>query len=311
MKGKYMNITLSCTENEQITDLAKQKSFATIREDAVPSNVLCTGTPQFPVASVNKLQPAKPREVMVFNVKGSKSITGAVFLKDGKILLSDFGSQSVHLCDSSGNVLSTVNVDENCWGVSRLFENTFITTDYNAVVCFVINSNKLNITTRELIGISVRSIAPDIVGGGCVMAANQQLVTIDRNCQSKEKISLPIELRNVTSVCTIGSKIWYGDQVKNSVHCMNREGNSISTTYRDENLKCPRYICSDIQGRIYIAGCNSHNIHQLTSEGELERILLSEEDGLDNPRVVVFQEDSNDTFLVSDNKTRVRIFKLV
>ena len=97
MKGKYMNVTLSCTENAHIADIANQQSFATISEDAVSSEVLCTGTPQFPVAPLPPPQPAKPREVMVFNVKGSVTITGAVFMKDGRILLSDVGCHSVYL----------------------------------------------------------------------------------------------------------------------------------------------------------------------------------------------------------------------
>ena len=70
MKGKYMNVSLICTENEHITDISKQRSFATISDDAVPSEVLCTGTPQFPVTSLPPHQPAKPREVMMFNVQG-------------------------------------------------------------------------------------------------------------------------------------------------------------------------------------------------------------------------------------------------
>ena len=315
MRGKYMNVTLSCTENELIADLAKQQNFATITEDNVPSEVLCTGTPQFPVASLPVPQHTKPSELKVFNVKGAGSITGAVFLKDGRILLSDCGRHSIFLCDSNGNVVSTLDFETNCWGISRLSDKSFITTNKSAVICFNINVSNLNIITRVPVDWSVdgRSIAYDNVDGGCVMVAKDKIVTIDRNGKLQDTIKLPDKPSCVTSVCKVGPKIWYGDQNNHSVHCMIIEGNKSTknyTTYRADNLTYPRYICSDSQGRIYVAALGSHNIHQQTSEGKLQRILLSKEDGLDYPRVVVFQEDSSDTFLVSDNHTRVRIYKL-
>ena len=157
-----------------------------------------------------------------------------------------------------------------------------------------------------------RSISHDSVGGGCVMAATDKIVTIDRDGKLKDELNLSDKTHSIMSVCAVGTKIWYGDKDKNSVHCIIREGKKSTalTTYRDENLKRPFGICSDNHGSIYVAGCGSDNVHQLTSEGKLERILLSKEDGINCPRVVAFQEDSSDTFLVSDNNTRVRIYKL-
>ena len=145
-------------------------------------------------------------------------------MKDGRVLLSDVGRHSLFLCDSDGNVSGSLNFKSNCWGVSRLLENTFIATELHNVVCF--NQNKLNITTRVPMDRKVygRSIAHDSVKGGCVMAAEDKIVTINRNGKLKEIINMPDETRGVTSVCTVGTKIWYGDWYKNSVHCMIREG---------------------------------------------------------------------------------------
>ncbi|CAC5394274.1 unnamed protein product [Mytilus coruscus] len=50
-------------------------------------------------------------------------------------------------------------------------------------------------------------------------------------------------------------------------------GNMTKFTYTNDQLSTPRGIGIDLVGNIYIAGCCSKNIHQLTNEGKLIRII--------------------------------------
>ena len=57
----------------------------------------------------------------------------------------------------------------------------------------------------------------------------------------------------------------------------------------------------DRQGPVYIAGCNE--IQRLSPDGTFRDIVLSEHDGVDEPKGITFNNDFTKLFIISDNTT--------
>ncbi|CAG2254017.1 TRIM56 [Mytilus edulis] len=82
----------------------------------------------------------------------------------------------------------------------------------------------------------------------------------------------------------------YGDG-SDSVSCV--VGDTIKFTYTNEHLSYPRGIGIDFDGNIYIAGYSSKNIHQITDNGTLLRIIPVATFGIHHPWTIRFAPNSN------------------
>lgn len=88
----------------------------------------------------------------------------------------------------------------------------------------------------------------------------------------------------------------------NSVIALDDLGDEI-WTYRHNELKGSYGLDKDPQNNIYVAGMKSNNIHILSVEGSLLRIL----GGLTNPTCIKFKKDSFTCFVVSQSQTMTRL----
>ena len=65
-------------------------------------------------------------------------------------------------------------------------------------------------------------------------------------------------------------------------------------------MKGPVGISLDYEGNIYVTSFISNNVHQLTPDGQLNRILLNKDDGIKEPRAISLQKYNN-RFVVCDS----------
>ncbi|XP_052085460.1 uncharacterized protein LOC127723063 [Mytilus californianus] len=87
----------------------------------------------------------------------------------------------------------------------------------------------------------------------------------------------------------------YGDSNTSVTYAV---GNTTKFTYTNDQLQGPRGIGKDLVGNIYIAAYISKNIHQITKEGQLIRIIPASTIGVEVPWTLHFVPGSN-KFLVT------------
>lgn len=79
----------------------------------------------------------------------------------------------------------------------------------------------------------------------------------------------------------------------NAVICLKLDGTRISSCV----LKEPVALELDSQGHVYVTEYNCHNLHRLSSNGEVDAILLKEADGLYRPLAVIFNKTYNKMYI--------------
>jgi sugar lactone lactonase YvrE len=82
-------------------------------------------------------------------------------------------------------------------------------------------------------------------------------------------------------------------------------------TYNHEQLGGISGITTDEEGNIYIAGFASNNVHQITPDGKFIRIILTESDGISNPRGISFKQDCNIIIVLNNSGEQIDLFELV
>jgi hypothetical protein len=81
------------------------------------------------------------------------------------------------------------------------------------------------------------------------------------------------------------------------LYCINLDGHVI---YR-YNISGGLGLAVDRQGHVYIAGHNE--IQRLSPDGAFRDIVLSEHDGVDEPRSITFNNDFTKLFIISGHTT--------
>jgi hypothetical protein len=59
-----------------------------------------------------------------------------------------------------------------------------------------------------------------------------------------------------------------------------------------------RGLAVDQQGHVYISGLHSHDIHRLSPDGTFRDIVLREQDGVDEPWSITFNNDFTKLFIM-------------
>ena len=97
-------------------------------------------------------------------------------------------------------------------------------------------------------------------------------------------------------VNTSGNKIFVSEREKDTVVCMIVEGHVIYK-FKNRDMKNPRGLFCDSEDIILVCGSGSHNVHVITSNGNMNRTLLSSRDGLKYPYTIALSA-TDDTLIV-------------
>lgn len=112
----------------------------------------------------------------------------------------------------------------------------------------------------------------------------------------------------IRQVCTDKGRLMFSDWNHNSIQCFGRDGIEVFT-FTHPLMKGPVGISVDYENNIYVTSFISNNVHQLTPDGQLNRILLNKDDGIKEPRAICLQKYNN-RFVVCDS-TGVKLCELL
>lgn len=102
-----------------------------------------------------------------------------------------------------------------------------------------------------------------------------------------------------------GEIIYYTISDEDAVRAVSLTGEH-GFEYKNADLKDPRGIDTDTQGNIYVAGYASSNVHQISKDGQLLNIILTD---IVNPNVICVSK-TGDRLLVSHSESKVNVYEL-
>ncbi|XP_071144259.1 tripartite motif-containing protein 2-like [Mytilus edulis] len=219
----------------------------------------------------------------------------AIFVHDCVVTTSG-NKKALAKYSMRGRLLASIPVGHLPTDVTRV--------DQSKVAISLFQSNKVLIVDSVEFKLLRKLHLQDISVFGLCYVQNDQFVVSCSSTLTLINSSLGQKIKEKTTrgssyfVSTSDKKDYiYGDG-ENSVSRVT--GNTTRFTYTSSRLSDPRGIGIDFEGNIYIVGYGSKNIHQISNDGELIRVIPSDTVGVQSPWTICFARNDN-TFLVTCN----------
>uniref|UniRef100_A0A8W8I4Q2 Tripartite motif-containing protein 56 n=2 Tax=Magallana gigas TaxID=29159 RepID=A0A8W8I4Q2_MAGGI len=244
---------------------------------------------------------AKENVISEFTIRGA-NLTGGTFMSSGNLFLADNRGKRCILCDTNGVILQEVKLQEAHWDVFTEGEEILVTNPNNESI-LKFGSTSLEILDTVPVGCSCYGIATS--GNTTVIGTSNSVEIFDEGFDVTRRRTLLTGLSSIYDVAIDDdNNVIYSSH---SQHIVKKQGivtGNILFTYNHEELKNPYGLTTDGKGNIFVNGNNSNNIHILSGEGKLLRIVT----GVKSPTCIKFQNAIN-RFFVGTLTGDIKIFE--
>jgi len=98
----------------------------------------------------------------------------------------------------------------------------------------------------------------------------------------------------------------------NSTHLLNKFSlkGEVLLTYRDNNLSRPHGLTATGDGHVLVCGRLSHNVQVVSKSGKKVRTLLTEENGIKEPRAICYDALKKKVYISDVDSYQIKSFEL-
>lgn len=225
------------------------------------------------------------------------------YLSCDKLLLTDHKNRRCVMCDTEGEVLQEISLPGTPCGMCVRGENEVLVTLSDAHKVVVLDSNSLEIKQSLSVDCSCYGIATS--GNTTVIGTRESIVMFQDLSDKNSCRTLSTEKENIDDVALDkdGNAIVsnYSEAI---VKKLDKSGKMLFK-YTHKELNKPFGLTVDGHGNIFVNGNDTNNIHIVSNDGKIIRIL----EGVQNPTCIKFLRGSY-RFLVGECGGRVKVFEL-
>ena len=335
-KAPICNVQLSFFPSKQIQDflsssytmgsvkLDKSKCEITIPEILYPvssTQQSRAGPANKVVAAAGKRESArqsvaltqlKGRKLRRYNVKLSDDrercyITGMAITNDGRRLLVDWSNDKVKLFSQDMKLLSSLSLPDRPRNIAVLSDQEAVVTTANRSLKLLdISGSKMSIndTTRvpyDVEGISkygeklaVTSSSPRPASVKLIDKTGRVYWSVSTDDQGQRLFRFPQYVTSDIERNTVTVTDWDN----NTLTVLNGDTGAVIKRRSVED-KSPHGVTTGPSGNIYVCYFNTDEVAELTGDMTEERILLSQQDGLDDETLAITYDKSRGQFITS------------
>ncbi|CAC5423745.1 unnamed protein product [Mytilus coruscus] len=217
------------------------------------------------------------------------SISGIDMFDDGRIVLADqYLNKRFVIMNQEGEHIKTVPLDDQCYDVAVIDKDTVATTlIYSKKVVIVdVNSAKIQRT------IPTKDQCYGIISTGEELVANLYNKTIQFFDLSGNSLST-LSTVDISFYCSVlNDKLYYTTHRRNAVYSTDLNG-KVVWKFNCQKSAFPTGITNDSAGNIFVACIDSNKLMVVGQDGKKSRIILTKEDGLQNPRAIYYNRTTN------------------
>ncbi|XP_069142113.1 uncharacterized protein [Argopecten irradians] len=245
------------------------------------------------------------------------AVYGVVLLSGGRIVVGDYENHNVKLFTENGDFKCDIEISEALCDLCRVDDNTVAVALYtDKTICTV---NVTDVTLTVLSKIKIQNVTEDCLG-----------VTYNNNTfffgTLTSLYSVPQDGGEATMLHNIGSKCLHlaSDQRNGRVFASiaTSDPDAVAVTRLSDGthtgilkvgvVKDTTGIDVDKEGNVYVCGCNSHNVIQMSEDGTNVRELLTSSDGIERPSAIsVCKDKVVITYASIKQQNFVHLFQLV
>ncbi|CAG2238816.1 unnamed protein product [Mytilus edulis] len=233
-------------------------------------------------------------------------ISDMICLMDGRVIVVEEGGK-VNLLTSDGKLQKQLPIPGGAWSVTQINQNTIAITYPCERAIKIFNMENAKVTKvitldKECCGLSFynNSLA---VG----LDSDDEIRIIDLEGNTLK--SIPVESKSyLENLVYCNDRVIYSDNSGKAVYCYDESGKQIWQYTQD--LSGPSGLCTDTYGNIIVVELRSNRIIVISKDGQNSKVLISEEDELENPRCICFKHNESAGFICDYSGTYLAKFNL-
>ncbi|CAC5404509.1 unnamed protein product [Mytilus coruscus] len=256
--------------------------------------------------SNTQLQLIKTFRISMKDENVDMDITGCVMLSKGNILIANCAEKYLIKYSDAGKHIRDIPVSGMPFGIEVIDSTRIVVTYATANFVEIMNSKtfkvEMNIRyNNDAWGVSQENGRLYVVSGYAAV----QVLDLSR----KQWETLKIASDSVLNITTTRDRIFYTDYATSNVHCCLINGEEF-WQFGSKNILRPRGLAVDNHNNVYVVGFGSNNLTIIQNDGKNSRTLLTESDGLVNPRDVYYDKEKR-TLLICNQDGTVLLYKVV
>lgn len=225
-------------------------------------------------------------------------ITGIVYVPTtNKILVCNRNDTHMYLYDDFGRKLKDIPLATRPWGITLLLgtQSAVVTLPEIKAIQFI---NIVTFAPAKTANVGVWCAGITTVNHQLIIGCDGCFKILDASGSLKHTVPVTGGRIWYIHACLNGT-IVYSDTCK--VYGVTIDGGEVFR-YEGPDMDCSEGITTDYNDNIYVAGRDSNDIHQLSINGELLRIILSKSDGLVKPYALHFRRKAKQLYASFDGK---------
>ncbi|KAK3082632.1 hypothetical protein FSP39_000851 [Pinctada imbricata] len=226
-----------------------------------------------------------------FDILVPSPVSGVTVLENGHVLLSVYYKQTIELRDHQcSSILSSFSFPGHPRGIKMTSDTEgAVAVAGCGLILFHIQNNRIKPLNKIRTNVNCDFVHHR---GKYYMGCDKNIAIYDSNRRKVRDISVDknvgfMTLRDRTSLCYT---VWGGREL----YCISMDGTPVFKYFHDK-LQSTTGVTMDHTGYIYVCVYKSKNVHQLTHDGKLQRIIF---DNLPSPPSCVCLNKHNDKALI-------------
>lgn len=244
---------------------------------------------------------AKLKTISSFHLQ-NVAIKGGDILSNGNLLLA--ASYKCIICNINGEVIKEIKLPGSPWGVCTNCENEVLITLPCEKSILKFDSGSFEIKKTVPIDCYCYGIAT--TGNTTVIGTRKSVEIFHDYLDATKRSTLLTDLHSTDDVAIDDEKnVIFSSYTQHVVKKLDTLGN-VLFTYSHDELKSPYGLAVDEEGRVFVNGKESDNVHILAKNGKLLKILK----GVSSPTWIKFQNGRNRLF-IGNLSGNVKVFDII
>ena len=241
-------------------------------------------------------------------------ITGCEFLPNGKLIVCDNSNKKIKMFDQKLKCVSAQSLPSLPWDVAVVDDLKAVVTipDRKQLQFIETNHRKLLLKKNVQLDKTCWGISCDrkSIYVTCWSRESSEILVLDLQGKFCRFINMvDVSLDTPWFLDCFHESMYVSDWGTYVLQCMDTKGAAVSK-YRNSYLVGPLGVTHDPEGNVYVCGRDSNTVHQLSPDGQLQQILLTEKDGIRQPLNISHRTSDDKLVVTSWMCDKIAVYKL-
>ncbi|CAG2226611.1 unnamed protein product [Mytilus edulis] len=231
------------------------------------------------------------------------NVSGCLVLPNGNLLMAN-ATKEYHLKEYNdrGEHIRDIRVSDQPYAIAMIDFDRIVVSYGGALFIEIRHINTFNVEKK--ISLQNNCWGVSHADGKLYVVHGDSVQVLDLSGQNLKTIKTVSN--HISRICASRDRIIYSDWDNDKVYCCNLNGTKLLQLKK--NIIFPRDITEDNYHNVFVVGYTSNNLTIVGQDGENSKTLLTESDGLRQPRTV-FYDKAKRLLVICNDGGKVLLYK--